>query len=658
MIKFWRQKKKKIFIQANCQGQSIKFLLNKYDRFKEQFEVLNIKPVHLWTKSDEVDIFSKINACDIFIHQPISENFKEFSSENLKEKLKRNCKIISFPVLYFTGYNPETFYFKNTDTDLMSFTNYHDANILQLYTEGKTIQEVYSILMDEQFYTNEYIEQNVRETLTELRFREKNLDIKIAEFIANNYKNKRLFWSMNHPTNDLIFLVVDQILEFLMVPKLTEQEKNLPNQLLGRTRLFIYPSLTKFLNFSVSEECLIELEAMKFQQTIEKYYEVYDANQSNVEANWKRLREEQHSSTNLFKNNFQIDQRLIKVFDQEIPSVFQKPENCKNHYIFHQEVFPKPQVEVYKFENAYITIDYRLNYSYKYYIYDSTKVLQTRFSYGDEPILMDEYKNVEYKKVAFIEDKFTKFNIAHLLLDKMTRIPYFNNDSIDAYILFSKNDYIEEAFEIADINGLYLIKDMQNPIVTYKIEELYVSTASFYHHRHPAQYMSEIATNFLRDFGICKQVESSSINKRIFIHRENAVSRRIENFFELKTLLEKYEFEIIELENLNLYEKRELFQNAEIVVGTYGAGLTHLIFCDAGTPIVELLPPLCATNTYYQLAQALGMQYYCLVCDDPDGIVPDYTIWAHEPAKYNRKNIIVDLNQFEEIVELLIGDQR
>ncbi len=89
----------------------------------------------------------------------------------------------------------------------------------------------------------------------------------------------------------------------------------------------------------------------------------------------------------------------------------------------------------------------------------------------------------------------------------------------------------------------------------------------------------------------CKSLDINQTSKkeRIYITRRHARSRRVINEDEVILLMRKWNFNVYELETLNVAEQILLFSNASIVVGPHGAGLTNIIFSYYRV-LIELLP--------------------------------------------------------------------
>lgn len=135
-------------------------------------------------------------------------------------------------------------------------------------------------------------------------------------------------------------------------------------------------------------------------------------------------------------------------------------------------------------------------------------------------------------------------------------------------------------------------------------------------------------------------LKKSKAKKRLYLSRGDADRRRVINETEVTQILEQYGFEKAMTANLDLLDQMELFYNAEMVVAPHGAGLSHLAFCDPGTPVLELFSPAYINTCYWHLSSAASLNYSYLLGEGkryPDyvdpGIDPDMII---DPKKVAR----------------------
>lgn len=92
---------------------------------------------------------------------------------------------------------------------------------------------------------------------------------------------------------------------------------------------------------------------------------------------------------------------------------------------------------------------------------------------------------------------------------------------------------------------------------------------------------------------VLTQIDSSwskpekRINKLLIVRPKN-VFRKIENMPEIISYLETLGFKSVSPELLSFKQQKELFQNADVIVGESGAALTSLIFCKPSTKVYEI----------------------------------------------------------------------
>ncbi|GJE19068.1 hypothetical protein AIGOOFII_3807 [Methylobacterium marchantiae] len=78
--------------------------------------------------------------------------------------------------------------------------------------------------------------------------------------------------------------------------------------------------------------------------------------------------------------------------------------------------------------------------------------------------------------------------------------------------------------------------------------------------------------------------------KRLYISRRDSLRRSMTNEAEFEARIAERGFTPVVLSQLGLLEKINLFQNAEVVIGAHGAGLSHLVFAKPGLRVVEMMP--------------------------------------------------------------------
>jgi DNA-directed RNA polymerase subunit N (RpoN/RPB10) len=127
-----------------------------------------------------------------------------------------------------------------------------------------------------------------------------------------------------------------------------------------------------------------------------------------------------------------------------------------------------------------------------------------------------------------------------------------------------------------------------------------------------------------------ESVEESNV----YVSRSGAVERRVLNEEDVMDVLADYGFKRYCLENRSLSENVRLFNQADIVLGPHGAGLTDIIFAE-DCILVELFGDK-IKQPYELLSDTLGVEYEPMYCQ-ADGA-----------------DIVVDTNQIEQKISQII----
>ena len=311
---------KKCLIYGNCQTAYIKKCLLENPEFSKIYEQVFTKKVHRIQPHEIPELEAMISEIDLFIHQTVSDNYRNMPSLGtayLKSRLKPDCKVISFPVAYFTGYHPEMIYLKplNSQPIKEDIYNYHDFNILSGFYEGKSIEDIVNEIFHESFYSIAYVKNNLEFTLGELAKREVNLDVKLSQFIKDNYQYLNLFNTINHPHHPIIAYFVNRILEILGLGTQYTKSEIIKNQYsLEYNNYFpVYPSVQKILDIQFQNKLAYKFQNINYSvyDAIKKLYKFYDNNQElvefNIENKWERFNRKNSKFSSIKRAKSDVD---------------------------------------------------------------------------------------------------------------------------------------------------------------------------------------------------------------------------------------------------------------------------------------------------------------------------------------------------------------
>jgi hypothetical protein len=148
---------------------------------------------------------------------------------------------------------------------------------------------------------------------------------------------------------------------------------------------------------------------------------------------------------------------------------------------------------------------------------------------------------------------------------------------------------------LVDCQKNYLIENLIYPSFLTKINAAYL----------PSEYLSFVTKR------VCSQAPRKK-NQRIYISRKYARMRRLLNEEQLLEALKKYNFQQYFLEKMTIEEQIELFYDAEIILGSHGAGFANIIFSEK-VHVIELFPSkFIWMPVYYFLAKSMQHHYHYL----------------------------------------------
>lgn len=115
-------------------------------------------------------------------------------------------------------------------------------------------------------------------------------------------------------------------------------------------------------------------------------------------------------------------------------------------------------------------------------------------------------------------------------------------------------------------------------------------------------------------------------------------------------MLNKYDFKILNLEDLSLMEQINLFNRASMIISAHGAGLANISFCKKGTTILELYPQYNHENSYRIHSKVLGHNYNYLIGSSQTAIKQN--IIQGNQINLMALDFEIDVNQIENFIKL------
>lgn len=155
-----------------------------------------------------------------------------------------------------------------------------------------------------------------------------------------------------------------------------------------------------------------------------------------------------------------------------------------------------------------------------------------------------------------------------------------------------------------------------------------------------------IAFREIKKVLIEKVEKGINLGDKIYISRDGCQLRFIENEGDFITLVEKYGFKKVLMEEYSYQDQISICNNAKYIIGPHGAGFTNVLFMKDGGFLLELAAKpddLKSTTHYHKLSCFTGINYLYQECE-ARGKIPDF----------HQGSLFVDLNKLEKNLQLML----
>lgn len=121
------------------------------------------------------------------------------------------------------------------------------------------------------------------------------------------------------------------------------------------------------------------------------------------------------------------------------------------------------------------------------------------------------------------------------------------------------------------------------------------------------QILSTDALEWVRNEIVNRIQQDSEGPDRLYISRNDAKERRVQNENAVVDLLTEYDFQPFTLSELSFQEQVKLFYDTDCIVSPHGSGLTNMLWTE-NSKIIELFGDL-VPQMYFTMANQLGHEY-------------------------------------------------
>jgi hypothetical protein len=254
--------------------------------------------VHLAKQQERADHYRLLEESDIIFAQLVQDSFavEHLTTSRLREQF--GDRVVSWPNLFFSGQCPDLAYITASHGTriLGPMSEYHLKSVFAAWRAGFSVEACVRNARSGPS-TNIDLAGIAESSLSELRRRETNADVSIADVIETEWRARRLFFTFNHPTTHLLSCLCNKLLNRIgLKPRITITSEII-GELLGRIvpPILDFEKQTLLLSFATSDACrgvqikineatviLGKPHVYYFEDYVEAAYRAYDAQRSRL----------------------------------------------------------------------------------------------------------------------------------------------------------------------------------------------------------------------------------------------------------------------------------------------------------------------------------------------------------------------------------------
>lgn len=201
----------KIVFIGNCQAQALTQLAHYLELGAE---LVIVPPVFDLGAFNTPEIKEKIYSADVVFSQRVNEDYPaEFIRPSVLRR-ELGDKVVIWPNIYFDGYFPGVryVYAQNGSKVTGPLSDYHFLQIQQSYKDGVSPQAAWEAFISPQ--PSDILPTDpISDSIANLRHREQDVDVTMSDYIEANATRTKLFYSMNHPSDEVLIEALRRMVE-------------------------------------------------------------------------------------------------------------------------------------------------------------------------------------------------------------------------------------------------------------------------------------------------------------------------------------------------------------------------------------------------------------------------------------------------------------
>lgn len=290
----------RLAIIGNCQAEALRSIIYNEDR---RFEIINLPEYHTMMQSDVDSVLSLLDSADLVMAQRVAPDYsiESIRPQNLRERLGEKC--IIWPNIYFDGYFPGLRYIYGNDSQKLigPLGDYHFNQVFTYWLNGHPPHFTSNQLMSTDSW-DWYLKNPAQLSLSNLRQREFDCDVKISDHIERNFCSRKLMYTMNHPRNSVLLEMIDRLLAYAGIQSCYRIEAAHQTERLGGINIPALPRYFATQSSSATPSSFFEGFSKPYAESsplaqrynplelVEAFYSLYQTNRSLlVPSDWPKF---------------------------------------------------------------------------------------------------------------------------------------------------------------------------------------------------------------------------------------------------------------------------------------------------------------------------------------------------------------------------------
>lgn len=272
--------KKEVLFFGNCQPDVLRWILNLPVEYNCKYI-----PVHWDTVVSEEYLKETVQKSDVIICQPVKDGYRGFSHLNTKfilDNKRDETVMIIFNSCFFKFYFFD--HISNIEKNGVSRKLVYDRKyMVEYYKQGKSPEDyIADCIEDPDFKSVEELESYLQEDFDELdkrydemieKYNGSNVHhISLKDYIVENFRERLLFYTPNHPSKEIFHYLSKVISEILQVK--TNVKTHIDT--LSHTVSPIYKCVGKIVNFELRNHPMKMLGSSDVNDIVKLFFKEYD----------------------------------------------------------------------------------------------------------------------------------------------------------------------------------------------------------------------------------------------------------------------------------------------------------------------------------------------------------------------------------------------